>query len=40
MTAPVTFNRGTSGISADDIDGLASYIRDIVEPMIPSGGGA
>ena len=26
-------------ISVDDIDGLASYIRDIVEPMIPSGGG-
>ena len=40
MSAPVTFNRGTSGISADDIDGLTAFIQDVVEPMIPSGGGA
>lgn len=40
MFAPVTFNRGTSGISADDIDGLTAFIQDVVEPMIPSGGGA
>ena len=39
MSAPVTFNRGTSGISADDIDGLTAFIQDVVEPMIPSGGG-
>ena len=40
MSAPVIFNRGTSGISADDIDGLTAFIQDVVEPMIPSGGGA
>lgn len=40
MSAPVTFNRRTSGISADDIDGLTAFIQDVVEPMIPSGGGA
>ena len=37
--ATIHMNGEVRGISAEDISGLTSYIRDVVEPMIPSGGG-
>lgn len=40
ITGDTIYLNGTvEGISADDISGLRSYIQDVVEPMIPSGGG-
>lgn len=38
--ATIHMNGEVRGISADDISGLTAFIQDVVEPMIPSGGGA